>query len=121
PLLVLGLAVLTGGAANSLAERWPNGPRVLNIQFPERRATLACAAILLLALVNAPALFTGQYIAENLQRPEDIPSYWLQDIRALDRGSHQTRVLEIPGEDFASYRWGTTVDPITPGLMDRAY
>lgn len=121
PLLVLGLAVLTGGAANSLAERWPNGRRIWNVQLPERRATLACAAIVLLAFVNAPALFTGQYIADNLQRPEDIPSYWVQDIKALDRGSHRTRVLEIPGEDFASYRWGTTVDPITPGLMDRAY
>ena len=28
---------------------------------------------------------------------------------------------EVPGADFASYRWGNTVDPITPGLMDRPY
>ena len=28
---------------------------------------------------------------------------------------------EIPGIDFASYRWGNTVDPITPGLIDRPY
>ena len=27
----------------------------------------------------------------------------------------------MPGSDFASYRWGNTVDPITPGLMDRPY
>ena len=26
-----------------------------------------------------------------------------------------------PASDFASYRWGNTVDPITPGLMDRPY
>ena len=39
----------------------------------------------------------------------------------LDAGSHDTRVLEIPGADFAAYRWGETVDPITPGLMDRPY
>ena len=32
-----------------------------------------------------------------------------------------TRVLELPGADFASYRWGNTVDPITPGIMDRPY
>ena len=32
-----------------------------------------------------------------------------------------TRVLEMPGTDFASYRWGNTVDPITPGLIDRPY
>ncbi len=32
-----------------------------------------------------------------------------------------TRVLELPGADFASYRWGNTVDPVLPGLMDRPY
>ena len=31
------------------------------------------------------------------------------------------RVWEVPGSDFASYRWGNTVDPITPGLIDRGY
>ena len=28
-------------------------------------------------------------------------------------------MLVVPGSDFASYRWGNTVDPILPGLMDR--
>ena len=35
------------------------------------------------------------------------------------QGDRDTRVLEIPGIDFANYRWGATVDPITPGLTDR--
>ena len=48
-------------------------------------------------------------------------SYWSDAIAALDAGPHDTRVLELPGADFASYRWGDTVDPITPGLMDRPY
>ena len=50
------------------------------------------------------------------------PPYW-QRRRGLPRvrGRHDTRVLELPGADFASYRWGNTVDPITPGLMDRPY
>lgn len=121
PLLVLGLAALTGAAAHALAQRWPNGRIVWGHRLPERRALLACAGVVVLAFLNAPPLVTGQYIASNLQRPEEIPTYWLQDIRALDRGSHRTRVLEIPGADFASYRWGTTVDPITPGLMSRPY
>jgi len=29
--------------------------------------------------------------------------------------------MSLPGSDFGSYRWGQTVDPITPGLMDRPY
>jgi arabinofuranan 3-O-arabinosyltransferase len=28
-------------------------------------------------------------------------------------------VLTVPGSDFASYRWGNTVDPVLPGLVDR--
>ena len=54
-------------------------------------------------------------------RPEDLPQYWLDAADALDAQPHDTRVLEVPGIDFASYRWGNTVDPITPGLMDRPY
>jgi arabinofuranan 3-O-arabinosyltransferase len=68
-----------------------------------------------------PALWQGTFFGENLERDEDIPEYWEQAIAALDARSHSTRVLELPGADFASYRWGNTVDPITPGLMDRPY
>ena len=32
-----------------------------------------------------------------------------------------TRVFEIPGANFSAYRWGNTVEPITPGLTDRPY
>src|SRR5262245_57099948 len=54
-------------------------------------------------------------------RDEAILAYWTDAIADVDAGSHDTRVLEIPGADFASYRWGNTVDPITPGLTDRPY
>ncbi len=37
----------------------------------------------------------------------------------LDATDDGTRVLELPGSDFTSYRWGTTIDPVTPGLTDR--
>ena len=35
------------------------------------------------------------------------------------RAAHDTRVLELPGSNFAAYRWGNAVDPILPGLMER--
>ncbi len=60
-------------------------------------------------------------VGANLQRPEDIPTYWQQAADYLNAKNTDTRVLEVPGADFASYRWGNTVDPVTPGLMDRAY
>jgi arabinofuranan 3-O-arabinosyltransferase len=60
-------------------------------------------------------------VDRNLKRPEDVPSYWTEAAAFLDAADHDTRVLEIPGSDFAAYRWGNTVDPVTPGFMDRPY
>ncbi len=109
PLVVLGLAVFLGsGLASLTAER-------------ERWARPAAAGVMVLAVLGLPPLWTGQIVDKNLDRDEAIPQYWRQDIRYLDSRGHDTRVLELPGSDFASYRWGTTVDPITPGLMDRPY
>jgi hypothetical protein len=71
--------------------------------------------------VNLPALWTGDFYTQDLTRDETIPQYWTDAIAAVDAQSHDTRVLELPGSDFAAYRWGQTVDPITPGLMDRPY
>ena len=30
-------------------------------------------------------------------------------------------MLELPGTNFAAYRWGNAIEPITPALMDRPY
>ena len=70
---------------------------------------------------NLSTLWTGQMVADNLKRPEQIPPYWVQAADYLQSQGDATRVLEVPGSDFASYRWGNTVDPVTPGLMDRPY
>src|SRR2546430_4650107 len=37
------------------------------------------------------------------------------------RRSSDLRVLELPGADFSHYRWGATLDPVPPGLMDRSF
>jgi len=36
----------------------------------------------------------------------DVPSYWHRAAHALNAGSPDTRVLFLPGEEFAQYRWG---------------
>ncbi len=110
PLVVLGLSVLLGALVTAVRPR-----------LPDRAAFAGIGVIGLLLLASNPPLFDGGLLAGGLSRPNDIPSYWKQDIAYLDAQSHATRVLEVPGSDFASYRWGTTVDPITPGLMDRPY
>src|SRR6202035_1766104 len=46
---------------------------------------------------------------------------WSQVANFLDRqpGADQTRAATEPGIDFATYRWGTTLEPVLPGLMTR--
>jgi hypothetical protein len=113
PLIVLALAVFLGLAINVVGERVrARGHGVVALVIP--------AVVILLILVNFPALHDGTYYGKNLQRPEDIPAYW-NDAAAALGNSTSTRALELPGSDFASYRWGNTVDPITPGITDRPY
>jgi arabinofuranan 3-O-arabinosyltransferase len=109
PLIALGMAVFLGSGVSAIGRRLP-------------RYTLAVSGLtIVLILGNLPTLWTGQMVASNLQRPEDVPQYWLDAAAYLDGRGHDTRILEVPGSDFASYRWGNTVDPITPGLTDRGY
>lgn len=107
PLIVLGFAGLIAGAVGALRPvRW-RGPAAV--------AMVAAAAGGLLPV------WQGGFLTEGMQRPEDVPAYWLEAATALDAGDHATRVLEVPGTAFAAYEWGTTIDPITPGLIDRHY
>ena len=109
PLIALGLAVFLGAGVGAFSRRRPSW-----------HPWLAGGMIVLICLNQMP-LFRGQMVDRNLLRDEEIPSYWVEAAEAMDAGDRDTRVLEVPGIDFASYRWGNTVDPITPGLTDRAY
>ena len=116
PLVILGIAALFAAGMNAVLARfgavhW----RVLSL----RVAVPAAAGLLI--VVNLPALWDGTFYGGNLQRDEAIPKYWTDATHYLDQQRHDTRVMELPGADFASYRWGNTVDPITPGLIDRPY
>ena len=109
PLVALGLAVLLGAGVEAISS-WR--PRLV-------RLTTAVAAGLV--VVNMAPLFTGQFVDDSLQRPEQIPTYWTQAVAFLDKGPHDTRILQLPGADFDHFRWGTTLDPIIPGLTDRPF
>jgi arabinofuranan 3-O-arabinosyltransferase len=109
PLVVLAIAMFLGAGVAALGRRLPK------LAVPS--AVLAC----LLVMANLPTLWTGEMVAANLKRPEDLPGYWIDAVAELDAATRDTRILELPGADFASYRWGNTVDPITPGLTDRGY
>jgi arabinofuranan 3-O-arabinosyltransferase len=106
PLVALGLAVLLGSGIASVVRRWPRFRRPL---------VVGGVALAILAL---PPLWLGQFVPQNLRR-SNIPDYWNEAAAYLDQQSPDNRVLLVPGSDFASYRWGNTVDPLLPGLIDR--
>ena len=71
---------------------------------------------------TCPRCGPARWSPRTSQRPEDIPAVLAgRRRRTSTPRAHDTRVLEVPGSDFASYRWGNTVDPVTPGLIDRGY
>ena len=108
PLVVLGLAVLVAAAIQSVWTKQKNIAFTINI------------LVVLTVIINLYPLWSGSLIAERFHR-EDIPSYWIEATEMLNKDVDDTRVMEIPGIDFASYRWGHTLDPITPGLIERPY
>ena len=118
PLLVLGMAVGLGALAAGAADLATSA--VARSRLPVRPVTaiVSIAAVLLVA-ANLLPLWDGTIAADRLARPEQIPGYWLDAAAAADAAGSDTRVLELPGTDFAAYRWGNTVDDILPGLIDR--
>ena len=109
PLVALGMAVLLATGIEAL------------VQWRPRLARVVPAVAVLAVVANMSPLWTGALVADNLQRDEELPDYWLEAIAAIDSGDDTFRVLELPGIDFAAYRWGNTVDPVTPGLTDRPW
>ena len=83
---------------------------------------MVAGLVIVLVVVNFPPLCDGTYYGENLERDRGHPVV-LDATRSpyLDAELARHARARDPGPDFASYRWGNTVDPITPGLMDRPY
>jgi arabinofuranan 3-O-arabinosyltransferase len=107
PLVLVAFAIGVGAALTAFAARRP------------RPALYASAAVVVLVAVNLPTLWNGSYVDALLRRPSAIPAYWQQAADALTAGADGSRALELPGAEFAAYRWGTTNDAILPGLTDR--
>ena len=113
PLVVLGLAILLGSGVNAAVRR-------LSAIGRPRVGLIGVGLVGALAIANFAPFSGGSFYSSELLR-DDVPSYWRDAIAALDKRPHDTRILEIPGSDFTNYRWGGTVEPITPGLTDRPY
>ena len=106
PVLALGLAVGLGAFATSSTSGRRRAPH------PVRRT-----AVLVALAAQALPWWTGGIATAGITRG-DIPGYWT-DLAAALGDDIDHRVWETPGSDFASYRWGGTIDPVLVGLTDR--
>jgi arabinofuranan 3-O-arabinosyltransferase len=107
PLAVLGMSLLLGAGVGAL---WTRSTRA---------GVVATGVVAALVLIDAIGLLSGDVVDPNFSRGT-VPAYWRAAATALDRSRHDTRVLEIPGSQFAAYRWGSTYDtPILPTLISR--
>jgi arabinofuranan 3-O-arabinosyltransferase len=116
PLVAVGLAGLLGLAAAQL-QGYVARLRKVRIRKP----ALAGAGIALLALLVLASLplIRGDAIDTQLEY-KHIPSAWTKAGKGLDRTlPANTRALVLPGQIFAYYTWGGTLDAILPRLTSR--
>ena len=114
PLVVLALAL---GLASST--EWVRAQ--VRSRTARRWDLLApTVAVALVGLQFFP-WFTGGALTPSLLRDEQLPEHQTELADWLDSSRDSGRVYELPAADFASYRWGGTVDPLLPGLIDRPY
>lgn len=109
PLSTFGLALGAGALVTALG------------RTRLRARSWAPVLVLGLALANLPAAFNGGFVDVALVRDQDLPRGWTEAADALDATSHEARVFQLPGAEFGAYRWGYTVDPPQPGILDKPY
>ncbi len=106
PLLALAIALL--GAAGAQAV-WARSGRW-------GQAAVGAGTTALLVLSALP-FFKGRAIELTWS---SIPAAWRQAGKDLDKQlPPDSRAVVLPGQAFAFYRWGGTVDPILPALTKR--
>jgi arabinofuranan 3-O-arabinosyltransferase len=107
PMVVFALALGAGAVVTALG------------RDRARTGLLAAVAVMVLAVLNLPPAWTGRFVDPDLDRPQDLPSWWTEAGRDLDAMPDGYRVLQVPGMEFSTYRWGHTVDPVLPGVSNR--
>ena len=113
PLALLALAI--GLAAfTTLAQQM-----LLRSRRP-RFARYAPGVITIAIVAHLLPWFNGGALTDSILRPSELPADQLELASWLERESSPTgRIWELPGSDFAAHRWGGTVDPVLPGLIER--
>lgn len=116
PMVALSIACL-GGAIAAAALRAARA----RISAPPRVVTAAVTGVLAMILILwAEPMFTGQAIEDRLAYT--LPSYWPRAVKTADASTPpDRRVMVLPGQGAASYRWGETADSVALALSPRSY
>ncbi len=112
PLVLLTMACGLGSAVGA-AQAW------LRVRHPRVRPRFVAAFATVAVGLQLFPWFTGTVTTPALLRPDALPSSVEDLAAALGADDASGRVYAIPGADFADYRWGGTVDPVLPGIVDR--
>jgi hypothetical protein len=97
PLVALAIALLGGMAVAEVARRWRFAP---------------IAGAVLVALSVWP-LVRGRAVEDSLTFKR-VPAAWEQAARHVDAAGG--RAIVLPGQLYANYDWGGTVDPLLPAI-----
>ncbi len=109
PLVLLALSMLLGSGLTALYRRLS----VVGI--------VTALAVAALVVANNPSIFNGDIIANNFTQPASLPAYQMAAIDHLNATHPGTRVFAIPGNDFASDRWGDTIDTPQSAFLTRDF
>ena len=109
PLVLLSLAMLLGAGVTALAAR------------VRRTGLIVGAGVVGVVVAATTPLWTGAIIAAGFTQPAHVPDYVHQAATALNATHKSTRVFAIPGNNFAAYRWGDTIDTAYPALLTRPF
>lgn len=120
PMLLFGLALMVGarlalvgaGAVPARGVRASTGRGRLAGVAPVMLVTAIC-------VINLPAWWSGGFVDPGLRRQSDPPEAWRDAAIAIDARAKGYRILQLPGAEFGSYRWGHTVDQPLVALTDR--
>ena len=116
PLVAIGIAGLLGLGAQLAWVRL----RALRGRRARWLAPLAASLALAVLIALAALPLTRGSAPDNQITWDRIPEPWVQAGRDLDRElPPNARAMVLPGQIFAYYRWGGTVDSILPRLTDK--
>lgn len=110
PLVVLGIALLAAGGIDALRQR------------AQRPAIVVALGVVALVVMANPAYFDGRAeVVAGQTQPASLPNYQLAAAHYLDSHRTSTRVAAIPGNNFAAYTFGDTIDTPQPALLTRPF